>query len=230
MWDGGACSTLAAPAGVGDCPPVKAANRVELRNVSKAFGPVRALINVSVTFEAGVTVLEGANGSGKTTLLSVAGTLARPSSGEVDFGGLGKDREQVRARLGWVGHELLVYADLSGRENIELAARLHDRDPLAAMDRAAARFGLGAFVDRPVRTYSRGQRQRVALARALVNEPDLLLLDEPTTGLDTSGVALLEAVVREEASRGAIVIVVTHDAQFGEGQRRVRMERGRLIS
>lgn len=209
---------------------MKAANCVELRNVSKAFGPVRALINVSVTFEAGITVLEGANGSGKTTLLSVAGTLVRPSSGEVDFGALGKAREQVRARLGWVGHELLVYADLSGRENIELAARLHGREPSTAMERATSRFELGAFVDRPVRTYSRGQRQRVALARALVNEPDLLLLDEPTTGLDTSGVALLDAVVREEAAHGAVVIVVTHDSGFADGERRVRMARGRLIS
>ncbi len=207
------------------------AKQVELRNVSKAFGPVRALVNVTASFAAGaVTILEGANGSGKTTLLSVVGTLVRPSSGSVDFGDLGASREAVRASLGWVGHELLVYADLSGRENIELAARLHGRDPRAAIDSTSARFGLGAFLERPVRTYSRGQRQRVALARALVNEPQLLLLDEPTTGLDTAGVQLLEEVVAAEVARGAVVVIVTHDHGFAQGARRLKLDRGRLVA
>lgn len=209
---------------------VSARFRVELRNVSKTFGPVRALVNVSAHFEAGqITVLEGPNGSGKTTLLSLLGTLARPTTGVVDFGALGDSREAVRARLGWLGHDLLVYADLSGRENIALAASLHGLDPRAAVERSIARFGLGAFLDRPVRTYSRGQRQRIALARALVNDPDLLLLDEPTTGLDFAGVELLERVVAEEASRGVLLVLVTHDAGFVKSARRLRLDRGRLV-
>jgi heme ABC exporter ATP-binding subunit CcmA len=206
---------------------------VELRGVYKAYGPVRALVGVSCTFAGGhVTVVAGPNGAGKSTLLGVVGTLTRPTSGSVNHGELGARREQVRLGLGWLGHETLCYPDLTGRENIELAARLYGREPGAAFVAAAERFELGAFVDRPVRTYSRGQRQRVALARALVNEPRLLLLDEPTAGLDARGVERLAGVVREEAARGAVVIVVTHDAAFAEGvgEARISLDRGRVTA
>lgn len=206
---------------------------VELRNVTKTYGPVRALVGVSCKLYAGgVTVVAGANGSGKSTLLAVIGTLTRPSSGQVDHGDLGRRRAEVRGTLGWLGHESLCYPDLSGRQNIELAARLHGADPGGAYEHAAKRFDLAAFASRPLRTYSRGQRQRVALARALVHEPRLLLLDEPTTGLDASGVERLKVVVGEEADRGAIVVVVTHDAGFARevGARAITLDRGRILS
>lgn len=219
-------------AGDGDARTPKALGevRVSLKNVSKTFGPVRALVNVTASFDASSpTILEGPNGSGKTTLLSLLGTLARPSSGEVDFGVLGTTREEVRTQLGWLGHDLLVYADLSGRENIALAARLHGLPADEAVRESVERFALGAFVDRPVRTYSRGQRQRVALARALVHSPRLLLLDEPTTGLDAAGVELLERVAAEEVASGVVLVIVTHDAGFVPGARRIRLDRGRLV-
>src|SRR5580700_7169608 len=175
---------------------------VEVRGVTKAYGPVRALAGVSCTFPAGrVTVIGGPNGSGKSTLLAIVGTLTRPTTGTVSHGDLGSRRQEVRRSLGWLGHDSLCYPDLTGRENIELAARLYGCDPGEAFAAATARFELGAFVDRPARTYSRGQRQRVALARALVHGPGLLLLDEPTAGLDAVGVERLGAVVREEAAR-----------------------------
>lgn len=200
--------------------------------MSKTYGPVRALVGITVGFGGGeVSVVTGPNGSGKSTLLALLGTLARPTSGKVDHGALGKTREEVRASLGWVGHESLSYPDLSGRENIELAARLHGLDPKASFSRVRERFGLeDAFVDRPVRTYSRGQRQRVALARALVHQPRLVLLDEPTTGLDAAAVDRLATVVREEAKGGAVVVVVTHDGVFATRiqDQHVALERGRL--
>ena len=204
---------------------------VALRNVTKAYGPVRALVGISCEFAGGtITVIQGPNGSGKSTLLSIVGTLARPTSGTVDHGALGRRRAAVRRGLGWVGHESLCYLDLTGRQNIELAAHLYGCDPAAACRQAAERLELGPFVDRPVRTYSRGQRQRIALARALVHRPPLLLLDEPTAGLDKSSAGRLTRVVREEAARGAVVVVVTHDVAFAEeiGGRMVTMERGRL--
>jgi len=205
---------------------------IELHNVRKAYGPVRALAGVSCTFQAGrVAVVRGANGSGKSTLLSVLGAMTKVTSGRVDHGDLGASREEVRKTLGWVGHESLCYPDLSGKQNIELAASLHGRDPQRAFQRASERFDLGAFADRPTRTYSRGQRQRVALARALVHEPRLLLLDEPTAGLDTGTTSRLLAVVREEAGRGATIIVVTHDPVFASavGDDELTLDHGRRV-
>ncbi len=206
--------------------------RVTLEGVSKTFPPaVRALRGVSARFDGGrVSVVLGANGSGKSTLLAIVGTLARPTAGKVSHGALGKTRDAVRRTLGWLGHDALCYADLTGRENIELAARLHGLSADHAYEAARERFTLGAFVDRPFRTYSRGQRQRIALARALVHGPMLLLLDEPTTGLDKVGVERLLEVVRSEAARGAIVIVVTHDEAFADaaGDDRIVLEAGRI--
>lgn len=206
---------------------------VELRGVTKIFGPVRALASVSATFRGGeVSVVLGANGSGKSTLLAIVGTLARPTSGTVRHGGISATRDGVRGALGWLGHDSLCYTDLTGRENVELAARLRGLDAGAAFDAAKARFGLGEFAERPFRTYSRGQRQRIALARALVHAPTLLLLDEPTTGLDAEGVAQLSKVVREEAERGAVVVVVTHDKAFADeaADATVVLERGRVVA
>ena len=205
--------------------------RVELRAVTKTYGPVRALVGVTVEFVAGrVSMVVGPNGSGKSTLLSILGTLTRPTSGKVSHGSLGRTREQVRTVLGWVGHDSLCYADLTGRENIELAARLHGLPPHPAFESARARFELGSFAQRPFRTYSRGQRQRVALARALVHSPKLLLLDEPTTGLDTKSIEALREVLKDEASRGAVVVVITHDEGFASaaGDVRVALDRGRI--
>jgi ABC-type multidrug transport system ATPase subunit len=206
--------------------------RVQLSSVTKTYPPaVRALRGVSASFTGGkVSVVLGANGSGKSTLLAIVGTLAAVTSGKVSHGALGKTREAVRRSLGWVGHDALCYADLTGRENIELSARLHGMPVDAAFEAARERFALGAFAERPFRTYSRGQRQRIALARALVHEPMLLLLDEPTTGLDKSGVDVLQGVLAEEAKRGAVVIVVTHDDGFAKavGHDRLVLERGEV--
>jgi len=199
--------------------------------VTKTYGAVRALVGVSLSFRAGrITMVEGPNGSGKSTLLSIVGTLSRPTSGSVSHGALGASRADIRAQLGWVGHDALAYADLSGRENVELAARLYGIDPKGAWSAALDRFDLAGFGERPLRTYSRGQRQRIALARALVHHPRLVLLDEPTAGLDAKSTARLQEVVREESARGAVVVVITHDPVFAEiGDVRHRLERGRLV-
>ena len=115
-------------------------------------------------------------------------------------------------------------------KNIELVARLHGLDGASAWARAEARFELGAFAARPVRTCSRGQRQRVALARALVHEPSLVLLDEPTAGLARAGVARLMMVGEEEMKRRAAVVVVSHEPEVFRSlsSTRIVLERGRV--
>jgi ABC-type multidrug transport system ATPase subunit len=210
---------------------VAADEAIRLLHVSKSFGAVRAVVDVTLELpEGGVVVIEGPNGSGKSTLLGILGTLIRPTSGRIDYGRLGRTMAAVRARIGWLGHDTLCYPDLTGRENVELAARLSGVDVASAWKRSAERFAIGEFGSRPMRTASRGQRQRVALARAIVHSPGLLLLDEPSTGLDKAAVERVETVIDEEAARGATMVIVTHDARFARKEKhtRYRMDRGRL--
>ena len=208
---------------------------VEIAEVAKNFGTTPVLRGVSARFSQGViTLLSGPNGAGKSTLLALVGTQLKPTRGDIVYR---DDRNRpltvmgVRARLGWVSHEIQCYAQLSGRENVRLAADLQG----ASMHRyedLSARLGLGKFAERPMSTLSRGQRQRIALARALIHFPDLLLLDEPWTGLDAHSGRLLEEVVLSEAERGCVVVVVSH--QEGLAQRlnaeQLHLVRGRLTS
>lgn len=207
--------------------------RVVARGIVKTYGSTVALRGVNATIEAArLTLIEGANGSGKSTLLGILGTVVRPTAGTVRYEPFGEDRELARTSIGWLSHESLAYPDLTGRQNIELAARLHGLDAVVAWKEAVERFELGTFATRPLRTCSRGQRQRVALARALTHRPSLVLLDEPTTGLDRAGVARLLAVVDAEVARGAAVVVVSHEPElFRErAAARVMLERGRNVA
>lgn len=207
---------------------------VSVTDLAKSYGPTLALAGVSLRFEAGTTtVVRGANGSGKSTLLWLLATLARPTRGEIRYGRYtAADGDDLRRSIGFVAHQLQLYPGLSGHENLVLAAKLQSipysekragdlRDALA----------LGDYWDRPMRTYSRGQAQRVAVARALLHEPRLLLMDEPGTGLDAESTAELVALVEQEKRRGAIVVVVTHEAELSRmvADRVLYMERGRIV-
>ena len=205
---------------------------VVMQRVSRHFGSTVALRGIDASFEAGqITSLEGPNGSGKSTLLGIIGTTLSPTRGEVLYGSKKVDPSEIRGQIGWLSHETHCYPDLSPRQNLELTAALYDM-PKEAWRAAAARFGVELFAERAFRRLSRGQRQRVALARAMVHAPSLLLLDEPTNGLDTDGVERLLAALSEEARRGCIIVLVTHDAALAErvAARRLHLERGRLRS
>lgn len=202
---------------------------VTASGLTKTWGATRALAGVSLTLRAGeITVIEGHNGSGKSTLLAMLAQLARPTRGEIRYGE--HPGERVRGRIGVLTHAPMLYPDLSGRENLELVASLYDL-PQASVERAIERHQLTGFVDRPVRTHSRGQLQRTSLARALLPAPRLLLLDEPSTGLDAASLDALVRSLHEERARGAIVMVVTHDPGLIDALSgiRLRMERGRLV-
>lgn len=205
---------------------------VHAQGLVKMFGPTRALSGVDLELPAGcVTVIEGPNGAGKSTLLDILSLLSRPTRGSLRFGShdAWHERQRLRATLGVLAHAAMLYPDLSGHENLELFARMYGVSA-KRVDALGERFEASGFWQRPTRTYSRGQLQRVALARALLHEPRLILLDEPSTGLDVRATDRLVDAVQAERARGAIVVLVTHDTALTErlADRRVRLSRGRI--
>jgi heme exporter protein A len=205
---------------------------IEVRGVTRLYGSTVALRNISVGIRPGaVTFIEGSNGAGKSTLLGVVGTAIRPSQGTVRYPPFGDAREVVRPHLGWVSHEARAYRELTTRENVVLAARLYGMGGEDAWERVASRLDLRAFADQRFATLSRGQKQRAALARALAHEPSVLLLDEPSTGLDRASMERLESLLLEESAKGTIVVVVSHDSGLVArlGGRSIRLDRGRLV-
>lgn len=205
---------------------------VEFKSVSRSFGGVPVLRGINARFSTGeTTVLMGPNGAGKSTLLSILGTRLSPTRGQVHFlaGSDPLDKHQVRAQLGWLSHEPFAYLELSGRANIELTLRLHGLDA-SHYERIAERVGLGKFAERPLGTMSRGQKQRVALGRAICNNPRLLLLDEPWTGLDQDSQKLVERIADESARAGCILLIVSHEPGTAErlGARELVLRGGKL--
>lgn len=196
----------------------------------KTYGATRALAGVSMTFRVGeTTAILGHNGSGKSTLLGILAGLVRPTRGSVSYGGHALDA--VRGRVSVLSHASMLYPDLTARENLRLAASLHGRGE-SDVDRVVDQLVLGSFVDRPVRVYSRGQLQRASLARALLPGPTMLLLDEPSTGLDRASVATLIDVIRAQREAGTMVVLVTHDGPLVDAVASVvlTMDRGRVVS
>ena len=207
--------------------------RIVVDSVTRTFGAVAALRSVTLELTAGqIFMLEGENGAGKSTLLAVLATVLKPTLGRVIYEPIGEELERVRPELGWVSHESLCYRELSGRENVELAARAYGVSDPTAWERARDRVDARAFAERPVRTLSRGQRQRIALARALVHGPSVLLLDEPWAGLDGRSSELLERTLVAERERGSLVVVSSHAPEQAErlGAKRIRLAGGRIAT
>ena len=190
-------------------PPIRA------ERLARGFGGVRVLTGVDLTVEAGeVVVLLGPNGAGKTTLLRILALLLAPTGGRLVLFGTDATRAPaaLRRRIGYAGHEISCYPDLSGAENLAFYAQLFGvAEPAARIARLLAWAGLDGAGRRPVRTYSRGMSQRLALARALLHEPDLLLLDEPFSGLDPDAVERLQQQLLELRAAGHSIVLATHD-------------------
>jgi heme ABC exporter ATP-binding subunit CcmA len=206
---------------------------IEVQNVTRVFGATAALRGVSCSFLPGsITFIQGANGAGKSTLLGIIGTALRPTSGRVLYHPFGMSQTAARRQLGWVGHESHCYRELTGRENVAFGAALHGIRDSVQVRATCERVGAAGFLDQPVSTLSRGQRQRVALARALVHSPDILLLDEPQTGLDAATMERFDSVLHEEKARGAIIIVVSHQGAWAEQWEGVKLtlERGKVAT
>jgi heme exporter protein A len=215
-------------------PTVFAPTGIRFENIDKRFGGLYALRRVSLEISAGeCVVFAGRNGSGKTTLLRIAAQLARPSSGTVSFLNGGEVRGGTLPPAGFVAHATMVYDELTAEENLLLFARLQGiAEPAARADALLREVGLVERRNSLVRTFSRGMRQRVAIARALLNEPAVVLLDEPTTGLDTEGASWFAQTLRHLRDSGRTILMSLH----GESEvsalatRAIRLDAGAVVA
>jgi heme exporter protein A len=208
---------------------------IETRALGRRFAGVRALHALDLTVHAGEAVaVFGPNGAGKSTLLRLLATLLRPTAGAlrlferpVNDGGA-----SARRRVGFLSHQSFLYPDLTPAENLDFYAHMFRvSKPVERVRALIERVGLTGWAHRPVRTLSRGLEQRCALARALVHEPDLLLLDEPFTGLDVDASTMLAGMLREAHASGTTLLMTTHDMARGLEicRRALILTRGRLM-
>ena len=193
-------------------PPRVRDAAVELRGVTRLFGASPALVRIDLSIERGeAVVLRGPNGAGKSTLLRIVATALSPTYGGGSVLGfdLATEREEIRRRCELLTHRTRLYEELTARENLGLFARLLDI-PAARVNEALERVALADAAGERVRTFSAGMRQKVAVARAIVRNPELLLLDEPTTGLDEAARHVVEHLILESAAEGRTLVIATH--------------------
>jgi heme ABC exporter ATP-binding subunit CcmA len=185
---------------------------VTLERVWKFYGDYPALRDCTLIVEEGSScALLGRNGAGKTTLLRILAGLSPFQRGEIRLFGGSPRSEEARRRVGFLGHGIGVYEDLSARENLMFFARVAGvKQPRAIAGQWLERVGLERVAGMPVRQFSRGMRQRLALARTFQHAPQLLLLDEPFTSLDDRAIAMLSELLLEARQRGATIILSTH--------------------
>jgi heme exporter protein A len=180
----------------------------------------RALDDVSFSIEPkSITALVGPNGAGKSTLLRVLATLTHPTNGDLRLFGASDthtDPGARRKRIGYLSHKTFLYDHLTAVENLLFYARLYSLEsPGNVVEKALREARLWDRRDEPIAGFSRGMQQRLALARALLHRPDLILLDEPYTGLDRVSSRDLEARLRRERQEGRTTVMVTHDLEQG---------------
>jgi heme exporter protein A len=206
---------------------------VVLSSVTRVFGVAPALVRVELTVERGETVLvRGPNGAGKTTLLRLIATALSPTygSGTVLGQDLVRGRAEIRRRTELLGHRTRLYEDLTGRENLAFACALYGLAD-EGVPEVLERVGLAEAADERVRAYSQGMRQRVAVGRVLLRSAELVLLDEPYTGLDAGAKELVDESIRAAGAEGRTVVLATHDAsRWDLATRTVAMDGGRVLS
>ena len=198
--------------------------RMQFSHLARRYGTHWALADASGVAMAGrTTALTGENGSGKSTLLLCLANILKPHRGSLQF--------EPGTRVHLVAHHPMAYTDLTIAQNLSLSALLDNRDKSAILP-VLDHWRITDLQQKPLKTLSRGQMQRFLLARAMLAQADVLLLDEPFTGLDARSEAQLQAFVRAEAKRGAAVVFSEHDAARARslGHNIIRMENGRSMA
>lgn len=193
---------------------------IEVKKLVKRFGLKNVLRGLDFNVQPGEFVaLLGPNGAGKTTFLRILASLSRPSLGQVSVAGykLPAQAAAVRRRLGVVSHLPLLYGDLTAEENLQFYGRMYDLPGLdARIAEVLTMVGLSARRRDLVRTFSRGMQQRLAIGRAVLHDPDVMLFDEPYTGLDQDASEMLDDVLKNVAAAGRTVVMTSHDLARAE--------------
>lgn len=186
---------------------------IRVDGISYAYGDLLAVDNISFEVAAGeILGFLGPNGAGKSTTIKMLTGQAEPKAGSISVLGMDvtKHRVEVQRRIGVSFEEQNLYLNMSGRENLEFFASLFEVKDFNA-EELLRKVGLADRVDDRASSYSRGMRQRLMVARSLVNSPEVLFLDEPTGGLDPVSSQAIQRLIREEADRGAAILLTTHD-------------------
>ena len=211
----------------------RSAPGISIRQLTKTYGRFRALHRVDLEVAPGsFLALFGPNGAGKSTLLGIIAGLVRPSRGQVLLDGdeITKDRDESNGkRIGVLSYQSYLYDELTVRENLRFYGTLYGiENRTDRIEELLCTVGMGNRAESPVRTLSRGMRQRVALARALLHDPEILLLDEPYSGLDQDALVMLKAIL---SARNKTILLVTHDLVRGlESADRVAiLNRGQIV-
>ena len=189
---------------------------IEIRGLIKKYRYQPVLDSLDLTISDGQScVLVGANGAGKTTLLRILATFVRPDGGEVTINGTPiNEALHYRREIGFVGHQAMFYQDLNAFENLAHYARLYQLEDIEAVVAASiTAVGLTRHAHKPLRTYSRGMQQRLSIARALLHDPNILLFDEPYTGLDQEAASFLDARLKQLHQPGRIILIAAHRPQ-----------------
>ena len=210
----------------------------EVRNLYKRYLGIPALDHVSFIARPGeVTGYLGANGSGKSTTMKLATGLIEPTSGEILFAGrpIKENPMAYRQRIGYVPEEPHLYTHLSGMEYLVMVAQLRDMDRNSANQRIHGLlrlFGMHGDREAAMSSYSKGMRQKILLSAALMHNPDLILLDEPFSGLDVGSSLILRGLIKELAARGKIVLFSSHELETVERvcSHVVILHRGKVVA
>src|SRR5262245_24859047 len=211
---------------------------IHLEGVSKQYGSRTAVSDLSLDIPAGeLFAFLGPNGAGKTTTIKMMVGLLFPTSGRVRIGGfdLARDGQQARQLLSYVPDQPFLYEKLTGREFLQFIADMYGLDKAHGrqrLDEVVGLFQLQEFVDDLTERYSHGMRQRTVFAAALLHEPTVLIVDEPTVGLDPRSVRLLKDLLRREADRGTTVFLSSHSLDVVQelADRMAIIDRGRLVA
>ena len=211
---------------------------LELKGVTKRFLGITAVDNVTFTARAGeITGYLGPNGSGKSTTLKMITALIEPSNGAILFDGQPIQRDLIayKQRMGYVPEEPHLYAHLSGLEYLVMVGQLRNlptRPTAGRIDGLLRLFGLHGDRHSPISAYSKGMRQKILLSAALLHNPDLILLDEPFSGLDVGTGLVLRSLIQELAARGKVVLFSSHELETVErvSSHVVILHRGKVVA